>query len=236
MPERDLADWAAEIAARPSGQRVYDATRATMRQTLFRWLDIRHEGAQYLRTPPPVIIAPVHRSNLDSLIVGTIGGRRLPTLAKESLFKIKPLGWWLAGLGAIPLDRNAADREATRAAREILDQGQPLMVFPEGTRQSGADIGPLFDGTAWIASKTGAAIVPVGIAGTEAAMPSGARFPRRVTVGVVARPPLPMPEGRIARSALTELTATMRSELQAAMDRAHELLIAPSGSSGDAAR
>ncbi len=224
MVERDLAEWAAEIAARPSGQRVFAVTAATMRQTLFRWLDIRHEGDDHLRTAPPVIIAPVHRSNLDSLIVGTIGGRRLPTLAKEELFKVKPLAWWLAGLGAIPLDRDAADREATRAARDILDRGQPLMIFPEGTRQTGREIGSLFDGTTWIAAKTGASIVPVGIAGTEAAMPSGARFPKRVAVGVVARPPIEMPPGRLPRSVLSELTATMRSELQAAMDRAHELI------------
>ncbi len=223
MAERDLAEWAAEISARPSGERVYSITRRTMELTLFRWLDIRHEGAEHLRTDPPVIIAPVHRSNLDSLIVGTIGGRRLPTLAKESLFELKPLGWWLAGLGAIPLDRNAADREATRAAREILDQGKPLMVFPEGTRQTGRDIGPLFDGTTWIAAKTGASIVPVGIAGTEAAMPPGARIPKRVSVGVAARPPIAMPEGRLPRSALGEITAHMRAELQAAMDRAFEL-------------
>lgn len=225
MPERDLAQWAAEISARPSGERVYRITRRTMELTLFRWLDIRSEGIEHLRTPPPVIIAPVHRSNLDSLIVGTIGRRRIPTLAKESLFAIKPLGWWLAGLGAIPLDRNAADREATRAAREILDRGQPLMVFPEGTRQTGQAIGPLFDGTAWIAAKTGASIVPVGIAGTEAAMPPGARFPRRTNVGVVARPPIPMPAGRVPRSTLTELTETVRAELQAANDRAHALIV-----------
>lgn len=224
MAERDLAEWAAEISARPSGQRVYRITRRTMELTLFRWLDIRSEGTEHLLTPPPVIVAPVHRSNLDSLIVGTIGGRRIPTLAKESLFAIKPLGWWLAGLGAIPLDRNAADREATRAAREILDRGQPLMVFPEGTRQTGQAIGSLFDGTTWIAAKTGASIVPVGIAGTEAAMPPGARFPRRTKVGVVARAPIEMPPGRLPRSALSELTETMRAELQAANDRAHELI------------
>lgn len=224
MAERDLAEWAAEISARPSGERVYRITRRTMELTLFRWLDIRSEGTEHLRTPPPVIIAPVHRSNLDSLIVGTIGGRRLPTLAKESLFSIKPLGWWLAGLGAIPLDRNAADREATRAAREILDRDQPLMIFPEGTRQTGRAIGPLYDGTVWIAARTGASIVPVGIAGTENAMPPGARFPRRTKVGVVARPPIPMPPGRLPRSALSDLTETMRSELQAANDHAHDLI------------
>ncbi len=224
MSEKDLAQWAADISAKPYGERIYNITRAVTKGTLFRWLSITAEGTEHLRVAPPVIIAPVHRSNLDSLIVGTLAGRRLPTLAKESLFKIKPVGWWIAGLGAIPLDRDAADREAVNAARQILDQNKPLMIFPEGTRQTGQKIGELFDGTTWIAAKAGASIVPVGIAGTEAAMPPGAKAPKRVPVAVVVRPPIPMPEGRVPRSKLTELTEQMRSELQAANDRAHELI------------
>jgi 1-acyl-sn-glycerol-3-phosphate acyltransferase len=224
VSEKDLAQWAAEISAKPYGERIYNITRAVTNATLFRWLDVRSVGVEHLQTAPPVIIAPVHRSNLDSLLVGTLSGRRLPTLAKESLFKIKPVGWWIAGLGAIPLDRDAADREAVNAARQILDQGKPLMIFPEGTRQTGQQIGELFDGTTWIAAKSGAAIVPVGIAGTEAAMPPGAKAPKRVPVGVVVRPPIEMPEGRVPRSKLTELTERMRSELQAANDEAHALI------------
>lgn len=220
----DLAEWAAEISNKPYGERIYSITKKISEQTLFRIIDVRHEGTELLRTAPPCIIAPVHRSNLDSVIIGVLGGRRLPTLAKESLFKIKPVGWWIAGLGAIPLDRDAADREATTAARKILDSGKPLMIFPEGTRQTGQQIGELFDGTTWIAAKTGATIVPVGIAGTEAAMPQGAKFPKRVPVGVAVGEPIPMPEGRVPRSKLTELTEQMRASLQAANDRAHELL------------
>ncbi|MFT7474132.1 MAG: 1-acyl-sn-glycerol-3-phosphate acyltransferase [Verrucomicrobiales bacterium] len=224
MAENELAEWAAEIAAKPYGERIYSITRRLTEQTLFRILDIQSEGLEHLRTSPPVIIAPVHRSNLDSLIVGTLGQRRLPTLAKESLFKIKPLGWWIAGLGAIPLDRDAADREATTAARKILDSGKPLMIFPEGTRQTGQRIGELFDGTTWIAAKTGASIVPVGIAGTETAMPPGTKRPRRTAVGVAVGAPIEMPEGRVPRSKLTELTNRMRTALQAANDRAQELI------------
>lgn len=224
MVETDLATWAAEISDKPYGERIYSITKKVAEQTLFRLLDVRHEGIDRLQTAPPCIIAPVHRSNLDSVIVGVLGGRRLPTLAKESLFAVKPLGWWIAGLGAIPLDRDAADREATTAARKILDSGKPLMIFPEGTRQSGQQIGELFDGTTWIAAKTGASIVPVGIAGTEKALPPGAKRPHRATVGVVVAEPIPMPEGRVPRSKLTELTEQMRTSLQAANDRAHELI------------
>jgi len=224
VTETDLAEWAAEISAKPYGERIYRITRAISQQTLFRVLDVRSVGIEHLQTAPPCIIAPVHRSNLDSVIVGVLGNRRLPTLSKESLFKIKPVGWWIAGLGAIPLDRDAADREATNAARKVLDAGKPLMIFPEGTRQSGQQIGELFDGTAWIATKSGASIVPIGIAGTEAALPHGAKFPKRGKVGVVVHEPITMPEGRVPRSKLTEITTELRESLQAANDAAHELI------------
>lgn len=66
--------------------------------------------------------------------------------------------------------------------------------------------------------------MPVGIAGTEAALPQGAKFPKKGPVGVVVHEPIPMPEGRVPRSKLTEITEQMRESLQAANDRAHELI------------
>lgn len=230
MAESELAEWAAQISDKPYGEKIYSITRVISEQTLFRLIDLRTEGIEHLKTAPPVIIAPVHRSNLDSVIVGVLKGGRLPTLSKASLFKFKPLGWWIAGLGAIPLDRDAADREATTAARQVLDAGKPLMIFPEGSRKSGREISELFDGTAWIAAKAKAAIVPVGIAGTEAILPTGAKLPRRGPVGVVAMPPIEIPEGRIPRSGLTKITEQLQEQLQAANDRAHHLI------TGDASR
>lgn len=224
MAESELAEWAAQVSEKPYGEKVYSVSRVVAEQTLFRLIDLRTEGIEHLKTTPPVIIAPVHRSNLDSVIVGVLKGGRLPTLSKASLFKFKPLAWWIAGLGAIPLDRDAADREATTAARKVLDAGKPLMIFPEGGRRSGQAIGDLFDGTAWIAAKSKASIVPVGIAGTEEILPQGAKLPKRGPVGVVALPPIEMPEGRVPRSGLTKITNQLREQLQAANDRAHRLI------------
>lgn len=224
MAESELAVWAAEIAAKPYGEKIYSSSLFLVENLLFRRLDVRSVGTEHLQAAPPCIIAPVHRSNLDSVVVGALGRRRLPTLSKESLFKFKPVAWWIAGLGAIPLDRDAADREATNAARKILDSGRPLMIFPEGTRQTGIEIAELYDGTAWIAAKSKAPIVPVGIAGTSELLPPGAKFPKKGRVGVVARPPIEMPEGRVPRSKLTEITQELRTSLQIAMKQAHELI------------
>ncbi len=221
MTDDELFEWAVEVSERPSGQRVFEATKWTMNHTLFPYLGITVRGRHKLETPGPVIIAPTHRSNLDSLIVGSIGSRRLPTLAKASLFKIKPFAWYIASLGAFPLQRGEADRDAMRVARSVLDKGLPLLVFPEGTRQSGDQIGELFDGTAWLASKTGAAIVPVGIAGTEAAMGSGTKGIKRTPVAVVVADVIDRPTGRVPRKQLTAITAELRNRLQSATDQAH---------------
>ena len=58
----------------------------------------------------------------------------------------------------------------------MLERGEPLVLFPEGERKCGPIVQPLFDGAAYIAVKAGVPIVPVGIGGSERAMPKGAKF------------------------------------------------------------
>ena len=69
MAESEIAEWSANISAKPYGERVYHVSSAIARQTLFRLLDIRTVGLEHLSTAPPVIIAPVHRSNLDLSLI-----------------------------------------------------------------------------------------------------------------------------------------------------------------------
>ena len=89
-----------------------------------------------------------------------------------------------------PVRRGEADLDAMRAALQLLRDGEAMLVFPEGTRQPSDDIGPIFDGTAWLAAKSGAPVLPVGVAGTREAMPSGAKFPKRTQVAIVVGEPL----------------------------------------------
>jgi 1-acyl-sn-glycerol-3-phosphate acyltransferase len=59
-----------------------------------------------------------------------------------------------------------------RIAQNLLLEGNLVLLFPEGTRHEGSQIAELFDGTAYLASKTGSTVVPVGIGGTEESLPS----------------------------------------------------------------
>ena len=77
-------------------------------------------------------------------------------------------------------------------------------MFPEGTRQSGPIVQPLFEGAAYVATRTGVPIVPVGIGGSERAMPKGSKMIRPVKIHiVVGRPREPDRAAEGGKRALT---------------------------------
>ena len=116
-------------------------------------------------------------------------------MGKDSIWKSKPLGRFVSMLGAFPVHRGTADRESLRACTEIIEGGSPLVMFPEGQRRSGPVVEDLFDGTAFVASKTGVPIVPVGIGGSERMMPKGAKFLKRSPLVMIVGDPIPAPRG-----------------------------------------
>ena len=83
----------------------------------------------------PFILSAVHRSFIDTPIVGVISNKRLRYMGKESLWDVPLLGSWLTVMGGFPVERGQADRTALRAAEDVLALGEPLVMFPEGTRK-----------------------------------------------------------------------------------------------------
>jgi cytidylate kinase len=130
----------------------------------------------------PVIIAANHASNLDPVLVGAVFtprlGRRLHWLAKKEIFDWPIVGWMARNGGIHPVDRSTADIEAFRTARRILDEGQILFVFPEGTRSRDGALQQARDGLAVLALRTGAPIVPIGIVDSDRRWPKGQKLPR----------------------------------------------------------
>ena len=188
---------------------------------LFR---LEMSGTEHIPTTGPFILAPVHRSNLDSILAATLTRRRMRFMGKNSLWKISFLGRIWSALGAFPVNRGAADRAALRTCTEVIEMGEPLVMFPEGTRCSGPELQPLFDGPAFVACRTGIPIIPVGIGGSERAMPTGSKMIRPVKITYVVGPPLLPParddNGRVPRSAVKDLTASMVPVLQDLFDEA----------------
>ena len=83
------------------------------------------------------ILSPVHRSYLDTPVGGMVTARRQRFMGKESLWKNKISATLLSLVGGFPVERGTADRAALRACQEILERGEPLVMFPEGTRRHG---------------------------------------------------------------------------------------------------
>jgi len=187
------------------------------------WSRLTVEGREHVPTRGPFIVAPVHRSNVDTPITGAVSTRRLRFMGKDSLWGSAAMGWFLSALGGFPVVRGTADREALRRCMEVLEGGEPLVLFPEGTRQSGPLVQPLFDGTAYLACRCRVPIVPVGIGGSERVMPKGASlvYPRKVhlIVGEPIEPPVDA-EGRVPRRAVKELTERLHATLQQLFDEA----------------
>jgi 1-acyl-sn-glycerol-3-phosphate acyltransferase len=188
-------------------------------------------GAERVPATGPFILAPVHRSNVDFAFAVFVSPRKTFFMAKDSLWHSKALGGFIAAMGAFPVHRGQADRAALQASEAVLRAGEPLVLFPEGTRQDGETLGVLFEGAAFLAARTGAPIVPVGIAGTDRAMPKGAKLPRPAKVHLVVGEVIPAPVssdgGRISRRELAATTEALRVSLQAAYDLACGRLSAP---------
>jgi 1-acyl-sn-glycerol-3-phosphate acyltransferase len=130
----------------------------------------------------PVILAANHISNADPVIVGAWLtphlGRRMHWLGKKEMFEWPIVGWIARNGGVHPVDRAAADVDAFRMAERVLNEGHVLMIFPEGTRSPTGELQRPKDGLAMLALRTGAAIVPIGLADTDRVWPKGRRLPR----------------------------------------------------------
>lgn len=181
------------------------------------------EGREHLPTDGAYVLAPVHRSYVDTPITACVTRRRVRFMGKDSMWKYPTFGKLLSALGAFPVTRGTADREALKRCVAVLESGEPLVLFPEGERKDGPTVQPLFDGAAFIAAKAGVAIVPVGIGGSDRVMPRGAKFvfPRRVHI--VIGPPIRAEvgtSGRSSRQAVAAVTQQLHAELQRLYDAA----------------
>lgn len=175
------------------------------------------EGKENLPDGPFVLCA-VHRSYIDTPIVGVITGKRLRFMGKETLWHYRALGGFLTVMGGFPVERGLADRNALRAAGDVLKYGEPLVMFPEGTRQVGSrlDRSLVLDGPAFVAARAGVPIVPVGLGGTARAMPAGSFFIRPCkVVAIFGEPILPSAKsgGKVPRRAVRETTNKLHQEL-----------------------
>lgn len=188
---------------------------------------MRIEGRENLPPTGAYVLAPIHRSYVDTPITACVSTRRIRFMGKQEVWKYRSVGWLVSSLGAFPVNRGHADREALSTCIRLLGRGEPLTLFPEGERKDGPVVHPLFDGAAYVAARAGVPIIPVGIGGSALVMRRSAKMIRPHKVCVVIGEPIWVREPdaaetskRVSRQAVRDATDRLAAELQRLFDEA----------------
>jgi len=211
------------LAGRSVASRLlYFVVRNLLWLLMLVWMRVRVTGRHNVPTSGAFILAPIHRSAADIPLASLAVHRRVRFMGKDALWKKRPVGMFISALGGFPVTRGSADLEALKRCIAVLDNGEPLVMFPEGTRQQGPTVHRLFDGAAYVALKAGVPIVPVGIGGSEHVMRKGSRSIRSQRCRVVVGAPIHPPDtsGRAPRDVVAAVTAQLADSLQRAFDQA----------------
>jgi 1-acyl-sn-glycerol-3-phosphate acyltransferase len=149
------------------------------------WLRYRAKGLEHLPSEGGALFLINHQSFLDPLLVGLPLRRPVSFLARDSLFRVPVIGRILRNTYVMPINREAASTASLREAIRRLDHNFYVGIFPEGTRTTTGEVGPLKPGFLALMRRTNVPVYPVGIAGAFQAFPKGAWFLRPVKVRVV---------------------------------------------------
>jgi 1-acyl-sn-glycerol-3-phosphate acyltransferase len=157
----------------------------------------RIDTTGYDRIPAegPAILCPNHISFLDSVLLMLTMPRNVHFVGKAEYMQSWKTKFLFPAVGMIPIDRAGGDttQRQLAAVAEVLAHGDPVAIFPEGTRSRDGALHKGRTGAARLAFDVGCPIFPIGIVGTDAIQPPGARVPKpfkrcSLTIGHAIRP------------------------------------------------
>ncbi len=181
-------------------------------------LRIRYTGYHNMPRSGGGLICANHQSHLDPLLVGLIFGRRLNYLARATLFRIPPFRWLLQSVNAIPIDREGMGLAGLKATLRRLEQGELVLIFPEGTRSRDGKVARLKPGFCALARRGKVPLLPVGVEGAFQAWPRNRMFPAPGVVHLhVGRA---ISAQQVAKLNDDELIAEIESRIRACHERA----------------
>jgi glycerol-3-phosphate dehydrogenase (NAD(P)+) len=146
---------------------LYVVVRAVLQPFFHVYFRMRRIGMEHVPKTGPVIFAANHRSFLDPFLIAMLTRRPVYYVAKKELFERPSQAWLLNRLGAFPVERETGDRQSMATARAILERGDCVVIFPEGTRVRRGPLQAPRRGVGRLALETGAPVVPVAVIGTD---------------------------------------------------------------------
>ena len=187
----------------------YKIVRLILNFIFFTIFHLHVEGRENIPQTGAVIVAPNHKSDWDPPLIGVAFNTRIiHYMAKEELFKNPIFGWIIRQFGTFPVKRGTVDRTAVRQAMRELKAGNPLGIFPEGTRIKKEGLGRFHSGMASLALMTGTPIIPVAVVGSRF-MPH-----RKGPLAVLIGKPIPVRKERPTDERVAELNDEIREKIQ----------------------
>jgi 1-acyl-sn-glycerol-3-phosphate acyltransferase len=159
---------------------LYWVVKAVLTPIIRVCFRVKIEGRENVPKQGPIILASNHRSFLDSIFLPAVLRRRVTFVAKAEYFDDPKSAWFFRGVGQIPIRREggSASERALASATEVLEGGGVFAIYPEGTRTRDGYLHRGHTGVARLSLRTGTAIVPVGLIGTDDVQPVDKRMPR----------------------------------------------------------
>jgi 1-acyl-sn-glycerol-3-phosphate acyltransferase len=169
---------------------LYAVVKSIVRVLLRLLCRVEGRGQHHVPETGPILLVANHSSVLDPPLVGAMAPRPLSYLAKEELFRIPLFGRLIAAVNARPVRREGADAKALRAALRLLEKGEALLVFPEGTRGDEGTLRTPKAGAGMLAVLSGVPVVPAYVRGSGGVWPRGRSLPRPGKVVVAFGTPM----------------------------------------------
>jgi 1-acyl-sn-glycerol-3-phosphate acyltransferase len=176
-------------------------------------LDLRARGLERIPRQGGTILISNHPSAMDAHLLGILIHRRCYILTSAANMRPPIVGWYLRRVGCYPIASGTDNSASMATAENLLRSGKMILILPEGGAGGNGSVRPFRAGFLRLASRTGAAVVPVAIAGTSDAMPTTAPrslfefLPRPATVLVQVMDPLTFPDLSDERAAFDQTLA-----------------------------
>jgi len=133
-------------------------------KTIYR---VEIKGLEKVPSKGGVILCSNHQSYIDPVFIGLLFPRYIYFMAKAELFKHRALAAIITFFNAFPVSRGAFDRDAIRISIKILEAGEIVGIFPEGTRATDGNIKEGQKGIGLISVLSKSPIIPVAISGSN---------------------------------------------------------------------